>query len=87
MVCLVGESEKEDGKRKVEELHQQRVNQMIKSADDSAELLHQFTKSTAWRGGAQTLKEEDYARLLDPCAAKRKEWAKHRQCDESVQNM
>ena len=27
------------------------------------------------------------ARLLDGCEAKRKEWAKHWQCDESVQNV
>ena len=32
-------------------------------------------------------KEEEDARLLDLCAAKRKEWAKHWQCNESVQNM
>ena len=88
MVCLVGENEKEGEKRKMEELHQQRVDQMIKSAEGSAGLLHKFTKPTAWRGGAQILKkEEENARLLDRCEAKRKEWAKHWQCDESVQNM
>ena len=55
---------KEDGKRKMEELHQQRVNQMIKSAEGSAGLLHKFAKPTAWRGGAQILKkEEEDARL------------------------
>ena len=32
-----------DEKRKMEELHQQRVNQMIKSAEGSAGLLHKFT--------------------------------------------
>ena len=32
-------------------------------------------------------KEEEDARLLDRCGAKRKEWAKHRQCDESVQKV
>ena len=32
-------------------------------------------------------KEEEDARLLDRCEAKRKGWAKHWQCDESVQNM
>ena len=79
---------KEDKKRKMEELHQQRVNQMIKSAEGSAGLLHKLTKPTAWRGGAQILKkEEENARLLDRCEAKRKEWAKQWQCDESVQNM
>ena len=32
-------------------------------------------------------KEEEDARLLDRCEAKRKEWAKHWQCDEGIQNM
>ena len=32
-------------------------------------------------------KEGGDARLLDRCEAWRKEWAKHWQCDESVQNM
>ena len=78
MVCLVGENEKEDEKRKMEELHQQRVHQMIKNAEGSAVLLHKFTKPTAWRGRAQILKkEEEDARLLDRCEPKRKEWAKH----------
>ena len=59
---------------------------MIKSAKGSAGLLHKITEPTAWRGGAQILKkEEEDARLLDRCEAKRKEWAKHWQCDESVQ--
>ena len=31
--------------------------------------------------------EEEDARLLDRCEAKRKEWAKHWQCDEEVQNV
>ena len=56
------------------------VNQMIKRAEGSAGLLQDG------EGGAQTLeKEEEDARLLDRCEAKRKEWAKHWQCDESVQ--
>ena len=63
------------------------LNQMIKSAEGSAGLLHKLTKPTAWRGGAQLLKREEEARLLDRCKAKRKEWANHWQCDESVQNM
>ena len=52
----------------------------------SAVLLHKITKPTAWRGGAQILeKEEEDVRLLDRCEAKRKEWAKHWQCNEVVQ--
>ena len=74
-----GDENKEDGKT-MEETHQQRVNQMIKSAAGSAGLLHKFTKQIL-------TKEEEDARLLDRCEAKRKEWAKHWQCDESVQNM
>ena len=61
---------------------------MIKSAEGSAGLLHDITKPTAWRGGAQILKrEEEGSRLLDRCEAKRKEWARHWQCDESLQNL
>ena len=32
-------------------------------------------------------KEEEDVRLLGRCEAKRKEWAKHRQCYERVQNV
>ena len=47
-----------------------------------------ITKPTMWRGGVQILKkEEEDTRLLDRCEAKRKEWAKHWQCDEEEQNM
>ena len=78
-------NEKEDEKRKMEEMHQQRVNQMIKSAESSAGLLHKITKPTAWRGGAQILKkEEEDVRLLDRREAKGKGWAKHWQCGEGV---
>ena len=85
---MVGKIKKEDEKRKMEEMHQQRVSQMIKSAEGSAELLHMITKPTAWRGGAQILKkEEEDARLLDRCEAKRKEWAKRWQCDENIQHL
>ena len=69
-------------------MHQRKVEKMIKSAEGSAGLLHKITKPTMWRGGLQILKEEEEdARLLDRCEAKRKEWAKHWQCDEEMQNM
>ena len=69
----------------MEELHHQKVTQMIKSAEGSAGLLHKITKAPAWRGGAQILKkEEEEARLLDRWEAKMKEWAKHGQSDEEV---
>ena len=62
--------------------------EMIESAEGSAGTLHEITKPTAWRGGTQILKkEEEDTRMLDRCEAKRKEWAKHWQCDEDVQNM
>ena len=72
----------------MQELHQLRVSQMIKSADGGTGFLHKIMKPAAWRGGAQILKkEEEDVRLLDRFEAKRQEWAKHWQCDESVQNM
>ena len=37
---------KEDEKRKMEELHQQKVNQVIKRTEGSAGLLHKVTKPT-----------------------------------------
>ena len=36
-----------------------------------------LSKPTAWIGGAQILVNEEDAKLLDRCEAKRKEWAKH----------
>ena len=72
------EMKKKDEKEKMEEMHQHRVAHMIKSAEGSAGLLHKISKPTAWRGGVQILEnEEEDARLVDRCAAKRKEWAKH----------
>ena len=66
MLCLVGENDKEDEKIKMEELQQQRMNEIFKSAEGSAGHLHKITKPTAWRGGAQILKkEEEDVRLLE----------------------
>ena len=63
-----------DEKEKMEEMHQHSVAQMIKSAEGSAGLLHKISKPTARRGGAQILvNEEEDARLLDRCEAKRTE--------------
>ena len=75
----------EDEKKKMEEMHQHKVTQMIKSAEGSAGLLHKITKPTAWRGRTQILKKEEDARLSDRCEAKRKKWAKHLQCNGNVQ--
>ena len=61
---------------------------MIKSAEGSAGLLHEITRPTMWRRGVQILeKEEEDARLLDRCEAKRKEKSKHWQCNEEIQNL
>ena len=50
---------KEEEKRKMEDMHQQRVNQMIKSAEGSAGLLHKITEPATWKGGAHILKTEE----------------------------
>ena len=72
----------------MEEMHQREVEKMIKSAEGSAGLLHKITKLTMWREGAQILdKVEEDAKLLERCEAKRKEWSKHWQCNEEIQNM
>ena len=64
--------EKKTKKEKMEEMHQRKVEKMIKSAEGSAGLLHKIKKPTLWRGGVQTLKEEEEdAKLLDRCEAKR----------------
>ena len=38
-----------DEKEKMEEMHQHKVAQMIKSAEGSAGLLHKISEPTAWR--------------------------------------
>ena len=49
---------KKDEKEKMEEIHQHKVAQMIKSAEGSAGLLHKTSKPTAWREGTQILVKE-----------------------------
>ena len=71
----------------MEEMHQRKVEKMIKSAEGSAGLLHKITKPTTWRRGVQILeKEEEDARLLDRCEAKRKEWSIHWHYNEEIQS-
>ena len=41
---------RKDGKEKMEEMHQRKVEKMIKSAEGSAGLLHKITMPTMWRG-------------------------------------
>ena len=69
-------------------MHHRKVEKMIRSAEGSAGFLHKITKPTMWRRGVQILeKEEEDARLLDRCEARRREWSRHWQCDEEVQSM
>ena len=42
----------------MKELHQQKVAQMIMSAEGSAGLLRKISKPTAWRGGIQILEKK-----------------------------
>ena len=82
------EVKKRDEKVNMKEMHQHDVTQMVESADESAGLLHNISKYISCRRGAQILvNEEEDAGLLDRCEAKRKEWTKHWQCDEEVQNV
>ena len=75
-------------RRESEEMHQRKVENMIKGPEGSAGLLQKITKPTMWRGGVQILeKEEGDARLLDRCEAKRKEWSKRWPCDEEIQSV
>ena len=46
MVCLVGGDEKKYLKRKIDDLYQQSLNQMIKNAECSAGHLHKITKTS-----------------------------------------
>ena len=52
------EMKKKDEKEIMEEIHQHKVTQMMKSADGSAGLLHRITKPTPWRGVAQILEKK-----------------------------
>ena len=73
---------KKDEEKRMEADREKFVNRMIASADGEAGLLHKITKPTALRGGMQILKEEEEdAQPLARCEEKRKEWAKHWQCD------
>ena len=61
---------------------------MTAKAGGGAGLLHKITKPRAWRGGAQILKdEEEDAKPLARCEERRKEWAKHWQCDTKVRRV
>ena len=57
------------------ELHQQRMNQMIKSAEGTAGLLHKFTKPTAWRG-AQIFNRRRGCQVVGPLCSKEERMGK-----------
>ena len=42
----------------MDEMHQRKVEKMIKSAEGSAGHLHKITTPTMWRGGVQILKKK-----------------------------
>ena len=64
---------KKDEKGKMEEMHQRKVQKMIKSAEVECWTSPQNNKANDVEGGVQILKKEDEdARLLDRCEAKRK---------------
>ena len=74
--------ETDEGKR-VEVEHPKLVSCMIRSADGGTSLLHKITKPTA-----QILKEEEEdVKPLARCEEKKKELAKHWQCDLKVQGL
>ena len=71
-----------------EEQHQKLVSCMIPAAEGGAGLLHEITKPTAWRGVVPVLQEDARdVRLWDRCEEKRKEWAKHWQCNTELQDL
>ena len=61
---------RKDENTKMEEMHKQRVEQMIKSAEGSAGHLHKITKPKLWRRRLIWEEEEEDARLLGCCEAK-----------------
>ena len=69
----------------MEEMHQQKVTQMIRSAEGSAGLLHKITEHTAWRGGAQILKKEVEYKKRN-CGHTRKGGTKWKVAAESLHN-
>ena len=70
------EKEKREG-RTWKQLHQQRVSQMIKSAEGNAGLLPKITKPSARRRGAQILKKKRMLSCWTDVKQRGEEWAKH----------
>ena len=79
---------KKDEEKRMEAHHQMLLSRIIASAHGEAGLLQEITKPSAGRGGMQNQKEEEEdAKPLAGCEEKRKEWAKHWQCDTKVQDL
>ena len=81
---MVGGDGKKDDKEKMQDMHQHKVAQMIKSAEGSVGLLHKITKpTTMWRSGAQILVMK---KRMQGCKDERmgKALAVWRRCAESV---
>ena len=56
-MCLE-EMKKKSEKEKMEEMHQHKVAQMMKIAEESAGLFHTISEPPAWRGGAGSLQSD-----------------------------
>ena len=82
------EMKKKDEEKRMEVEQQKLFSRMIKSAGGRTGHVHKITKPTAWRGGVQMLKdEEEDGQPSARCEEKKKEWAKHWQCDTKVQDL
>ena len=81
----VYEMKEKDEEKRMEVEHQKLVSRMIRIAEGRTGLLHKITNPTPWRGGVQILNEGGRRRLVR-CEEKKKEWAKHWQCDTTIQD-
>ena len=88
MLCRNGiTGYKKDETTKMEEMHQQKVEQMIKSAEGSAGRLHRITKPKLWRRRSTVLGERrGGCEVVGLLCGKKEKWSIHWQCDEEVQN-
>ena len=79
---------KKDERKKMEEVHQQRVSQMIKSADGSA---GSCTRSRSPQHGEEERRSRRKNKRMSGCwtdvKQRRKNGQSHWQCDERVQNL
>ena len=78
---------KKDEKRKMEQVHQQKGKSDDQECGRPCWTFAQHHEAHSIERWSTDLEEEEDAMLLDRCEAKMKEWAKHWQCDEEVQNV